>query len=260
LAEKQRRNKVECASIQTKPVLDETQRAQFDRDGFILMRGLISREQIGQISNEIDALHERMSTNAPAEVNVSWEQQKEGRPRRIRQLMHSEKVSPGLNGVLRSNEVLDVIEALIGSNISLFHSKLLMKAAQDGTVTPWHQDYAYWKRGANRPVQLNCMLAIDPATLENGCIQFVPGTHKAGLQSHEIKKGLSFGVYLPGYFDPRPDAVAVEMQPGDCIFFGPLVIHGSDGNRSSVDRRANTAAYTVTGDDETQCREVLRRA
>jgi ectoine hydroxylase-related dioxygenase (phytanoyl-CoA dioxygenase family) len=53
--------------------------------------------------------------------------------------------------------------------------------------------------------------------------------------------------------------VAIEMQPGDCVFFGPLVIHGSDGNRSAYDRRANTVAYTVTGDDETQCREVLRR-
>ena len=247
------------ASVESRLVLSEVQRAQFDRDGFIAIKGLISSGTMAQISREIDALHERMAMNAPAEVGVSWEQQKEGRPRRIRQLMHSEKVSPSLNAVLRSDEVLDVVAALIGPNISLFHSKLLMKAAQDGTVTPWHQDYAYWKRGTIRPLQLNCMLAIDPATHENGCIQFVPGTHKGGLQSHENKKNMSFGTFLPGYFDPRPGAVAIEMQPGDCIFFGPLVIHGSDGNRSAHDRRANTVAYTVTGDDETQCREVLRR-
>lgn len=240
--------------------LTEAQRAQFDRDGFIIIKGLISPAKIQQIATEIDALHERMAEATPPEVGVSWEQQKEGRPKRIRQLMHSEKVSPGLNAVLRSNEVLDIMEALIGPNIALFHSKLLMKAAHDGTVTPWHQDYAYWKRGTNRPVQVNCMLAIDPATHENGCIQFVPGTHKKGLQSHEIKQGLSFGVYLPGYFNPRPDAVAMTMEPGDCVFFGSLVIHGSDGNRSGLDRRANTAAYTVIGDDETHCREVLRRA
>lgn len=240
-------------------VLTDIERAQFDRDGFILKRGLISPEMVQQISHEIDALHERMAEHTPENVHVSWEKQVPGRPKRIKQLMHSELVSPGLNTVLRSKTVLDIIEALIGPKISLFHSKLLMKAAKDGTVTPWHQDYAYWKRGTNRPVQVNCMLAIDPATLENGCIQFVPGTHKAGLQTHDRKEGVSFGVFLPGYFGPRPGAVPVEMAPGDCIFFGSLVIHGSDGNNSDRDRRANTVAYTVTGDDETQCREVLRR-
>jgi ectoine hydroxylase-related dioxygenase (phytanoyl-CoA dioxygenase family) len=107
-------------------------------------------------------------------------------------------------------------------------------------------------------VQINCMLAIDAATRENGCIQFAPGTQKQGLLTHEQRKNMSFGVFLPGYFNERPDAVAVEMEPGDCVFFGPLVIHGSDGNRSQRDRRANTVAYTITGDDPGQCRELLR--
>jgi ectoine hydroxylase-related dioxygenase (phytanoyl-CoA dioxygenase family) len=248
-----------ATTLQAVPVLSNAEKEQFDRDGFILKRSLVSQEMVAQISAEIDSLHERMAEKPSAEVHVSWEKQVEGRPKRIKQLMHSELVSPGLNAVLRSNTVLDIVQALIGPRISLFHSKLLMKAAQDGTVTPWHQDYAYWKRGTNRPVQLNCMLAIDPATLENGCIQFVPGTHKGGLQTHDRKENMSFGVFLPGYFNPRPGAVPIEMQPGDCIFFGPLVVHGSDGNRSAQDRRANTVAYTVTGDDETQCREVLRR-
>lgn len=253
------------ASVSTLPavtctsVLSEEEIKQFERDGFILKRGLISPEMVKQIATEIDSLHERMAQHTPEGVHVSWEKQVDGQPKLIKQLMHSEKVSPGLNTVLRSKEVLDIVAALIGPKISLFHSKLLMKAAKDGTVTPWHQDYAYWKRGTNRPVQLNCMLAIDPATLENGCIQFVPGTHKGGLQTHDRKDGVSFGVFLPGYFAPREGAVPVSMAPGDCIFFGSLVIHGSDGNRSNQDRRANTVAYTVTGDDETHCREVLRR-
>jgi ectoine hydroxylase-related dioxygenase (phytanoyl-CoA dioxygenase family) len=239
-------------------VLTETERTQFERDGFLVKKGLISREWIAQISTEIDALHERMAQQAPQGVGVSWEHLQEGRPRRIRQLMNSEVVSPTLNKTVRCDHVLDIIESLMGPKISLFHSKLLMKAAQDGTVTPWHQDYAYWKRGENRPVQINCMLAIDAATRENGCIQFAPGTQKQGLLTHEQRKNMSFGVFLPGYFNERPDAVAVEMEPGDCVFFGPLVIHGSDGNRSQRDRRANTVAYTVTGDDPGQCRELLR--
>ena len=240
------------------PAVTAQEKEQFERDGFFLREGLVSPALIAQISREIDGLHEAMSQAAPEGVHASWEKQVEGRPKRIRQLMHSEKVSPGLNQVLRGPEVLDILEALVGPDLSLFHSKLLMKAARDGSVTPWHQDYAYWKRGENRPVQVNMMLAIDPATIENGCIQFVPGTHKQGLIKHDREQGVSFGVYLPGFFQKREGAVFCEMAPGDGIFFGSLVIHGSEGNHSAHGRRANTIAYTVTGDDPTQCREVLR--
>ena len=89
--------------------------------------------------------------------------------RRIKQLMHAEVVSPGLNRLVRSPEVLDIVEGILGPDISLFHCKLLMKAARGGTVTPWHQDYSYWVTEDNRPLMLNCMLQIDDATVENGC-------------------------------------------------------------------------------------------
>jgi len=240
---------------QTRPVLSSEERAAFDRDGYLVKRGLLNAAWIRRISDEIDALHERMAQATPEGVGVSWETLSEGKPKRIRQLMNSEKVSPGLNESVRSATVLDIVEDLMGQDISLFHSKLLMKAAHDGTITPWHQDYSYWVKKENRPVHLNAMLAIDAATKENGCIQFVPGSHKQGLLPHD-RKEQAFGLFLPGYFQPRPDAVLVEMAPGDCVFFGPLVIHGSDSNRSTKDRRANTVAYTVTGNDHG--REVLR--
>jgi ectoine hydroxylase-related dioxygenase (phytanoyl-CoA dioxygenase family) len=238
--------------------LTEAERQQFERDGFLLKKGLLSKDQVAQISTEIDALHERMAQNTPNGVGVAWEHLQDGKPRKIRQLMNSEVVSPTLNSSLRSDTVLDIVESLIGPEIALFHSKLLMKAAQDGTVTPWHQDFAYWKKDNNGPVQVNCMLAIDPATKENGCIQFAPGTQKLGLLTHEQRKNMSFGVFLPGYFNERPEAVLVEMEPGDCVFFGSLVIHGSDGNKSAKHRRANTVAYTVPGADPSHVREVLR--
>jgi ectoine hydroxylase-related dioxygenase (phytanoyl-CoA dioxygenase family) len=238
-------------------VLTDAEIQSFHEQGFLLKRGLVTPDEISQISRECNALHEEMAKNAPKDVGVSWEALKDGRPRRIRQLMHSEVVSPGLNTLVRSDKVLDIVETLIGPDICLYHSKLLMKAAHDGTITPWHQDYAYWKRADNKPVHLNCMLAIDPATKENGCIQFVPGSHKQGLLSHD-RRNEAFGVFLPGYFNHREDAVMVDMQPGDCVFFGPLVIHGSDGNKSSKDRRANTAAYTVPGNDAQHIRELLR--
>ena len=72
---------------------------------------------------------------------------------------------------------------------------------------------------------------------------------------HENKP---FGLYLPGYFQPREDAVPVPLAAGSAIFFGPLIIHGSDANRSDHDRRAVTIAYNVTGNNTRGTRGVVR--
>jgi ectoine hydroxylase-related dioxygenase (phytanoyl-CoA dioxygenase family) len=232
----------------------------YEENGFLLKKQLIPLEWIEQVKSEIENIHERMAAQPAEGVHVSWEVYDDPtKPKRIKQLMHSELVSPTLNRIVRCDAMLDIVESLIGPDISLFHSKLLLKAARDGTAVPWHQDYAYWVREDNRPLMVNCQLAIDPATKENGCIQFVPGSHKGGLRAHE-RKPMTFGTFLPGpaYYYERDDAVAVEMQPGDGVFFSALVIHGSAPNTSDRDRRMNTFAYNVTGNNLTQCREVLR--
>lgn len=233
----------------------------YEKNGYLLKKGLITPKLIQQICEEIEGLHDRVAANPAPGVHVSWEVYEDptkANLKRIKQLMHSELVSPTINRIIRSEEMLDVLEALTGTpNISLYHSKLLMKAAKDGTTIPWHQDYAYWKREDNKPWMVNCQFSIDPATKENGCIQFVPGSHKMGLQEHE-RKSQTFGVFLPGHFYEREDAVLVETEPGDCIFFGPIIIHGSGPNTSDKDRRMNTIAYNVTGNGPSQCREVLR--
>jgi ectoine hydroxylase-related dioxygenase (phytanoyl-CoA dioxygenase family) len=74
---------------------------------------------------------------------------------------------------------------------------------------------------------------------------------------HE-REGKVFARFLPGYFQPREDAVPLPLRAGSAVFFGPLVIHGSDANRSKRDRRAVTIAYNVTGNNPAQCREILR--
>jgi len=224
----------------------------------VLKQGLISTDEIAKIKEEIEGLHGRVDENQPEGVGISWEEfEDETLPRRIRQLMHSEVVSGGLNRALRCNAMLDIIENLIGPNISLYHSKLLMKAARDGTAIPWHQDYAYWKKENNKPLMVNCQIAIDSSDEENGSIQFVPGSHKWGLQEHELAQ-MSFGVFLPGHYREREDAVRIDLAPGDGVFFSALTIHGSAPNMSHRDRRMNTFAYNVTGNNEGQCRELLR--
>ena len=240
--------------------LSPNDRDFYDENGYLVKKCLINAEQLNQVKVEIEGLHQRMANQVPDGVGISWEEHVHGepdKPKYIRQLMNSEVISEGLNEILRSNEVLDVVESLIGPNISLFHSKLLMKAAKRGTITPWHQDYSYWRNPDNQPLMINCMLSIDEANSENGCIRFVPGSHKGELLVHDQAQ-TSFGLFLPGFFEARDDAVVVETEPGDCVFFGPLIIHGSSANQSLNHRRANTFAYNVTENGMQRPREVLR--
>ena len=239
-------------------MLTEEERASFEANGYLVKPGLFDRETMDAVDVEIEDLHDRMVA-APLEgVGISWEEFEDAElPKRIRQLMHSEVVSPTLNAMLRSDRMLEVVSALIGPDVSLYHSKLLMKAANDGTAIPWHQDYAYWKKEGNRPLMVNCMVAIDPMDEINGCTEFVAGSHHWGLQEHQREK-TSFGVFLPGHYQVRDDSTAIVLGRGDGIFFNALVIHGSAPNTSDRDRRANTFAYNVTGNGESQCRVVLR--
>ncbi|MBE83105.1 MAG: hypothetical protein CME21_11120 [Gemmatimonadetes bacterium] len=238
--------------------LTDLEKNQFDEAGYLVRRGLFCDKDIRAIRSEIEDLHDRMAAEPPDGVGISWEEFGDvNTPRLIRQLMHSEVVSPTLNRMLRSDTMLDIVEALIGENVSLYHSKLLMKAANDGSAIPWHQDFAYWKQEANDPLMVNCMVAIDGADLANGCTEFVSGSHQWGLQDHEREK-TSFGVFLPGHYQDRDDATAVEMAPGDAVFFSALIIHGSAPNTSGRSRRLNTFAFNVTGNGEGQCREWLR--
>ncbi|MBM3457755.1 MAG: phytanoyl-CoA dioxygenase family protein [Armatimonadetes bacterium] len=236
----------------------EEERSFFETNGYLVREDLIPPGWGAEICRDLEDLHNRMADALPPGVHVSWEHEVDPAvQRRIKQLMHAELVSPGLDRLCRSPEVLDVVEALLGPDLSLYHCKLLMKAAREGTVTPWHQDYSYWVTEDNRPLMLNCMLQIDDSTRENGCLQMVPGTHRQPLLPHEVNSQ-PFGRFLPGYFEPRADAVPLPLRAGSAIFFGPLIIHGSDANRSPHDRRAVTMAYSLTGNSTKSTRGVVR--
>jgi ectoine hydroxylase len=231
---------------------------QFHEQGYLVREELVPPGWLRQIREELQGLHERMARETPPDVHISWESEVDPALQgRIKQLMHAERVSPTIDRLLRADHVLAIVEALIGPEIALYHCKLLMKAARGGTVTPWHQDYAYWVAADNRPLMLNCMFQIDDSTLENGCLQVVPGSHRGPLHEHE-REARPFGRFLPGHFQPREDAVPVPLRAGSAIFFGPMIIHGSDANHSDQERRACTIAYNVTGNGEGRVREVLR--
>lgn len=231
-------------------MLTPEQVAAFHERGYVVVRGLVDAETMARLSSECEGLHEAMAQDPPPGVGVSWEEalSADGQPR-IRQLMHSEVVSPTLQAISCSDALLDILTQLMGDDVWLYHSKLMMKPARDGSFTPWHQDFQYWQYGSREPRQVNCMLAIDPNIEANGALRFVVGSHKEGLKPHATFASKSFNIGFEGGLDAFPSTM-VELQPGDAVFFGALVIHGSAPNHSELDRRANTFAFDVVGNQK----------
>ena len=126
------------------PTTQEKQ--SYEDNGYLLRKGLVPPAWIADVEREIDCIHERMAEQPATGVGIAWETYDDpDHPPRIKQLMHSEVISATLNRILRCDAMLDIVEDLIGPDISPYHSKLLPKAGGDGTAIPWHQDYAYWK-------------------------------------------------------------------------------------------------------------------
>lgn len=244
-----------CMPAESTSGLTTTDLEYFHRHGWVIRRALFSPATISRMIAEIDGLHETMAIATAGNedglsadgAHVSWEEGLAHGRRRIRQLMHSERVSPLLDQASRSAEILTITQQLIGPDVFLFHSKLMMKSAHDGSFTPWHQDFQYWQYEAKAPTQINCMLHLDAADAENGSLRFVDGSHKLGLLPPKHFSSKSFSIGLDGDLDAYPAATMITMAPGDAVFFGPLVIHGSGPNASARHRRANTFAFDTPG-------------
>ncbi len=216
--------------------------AAFRERGWVARRGLFAADHMLRLGLELDDLHERLRRDAPPGVLVSWEDVPEGQRPWVLEAMNSELVSPTIAAMSRSEEILAPMRQLIGPDLYLFHCKLLMKPAGIGGPIPWHQDWGYWQHGTRLPTQVNCQVAIDGADVGNGALRFVDGSHRGGAIDHVRLARQNFHTVLGEDIEDR-DATLVQMQPGDAVFFGCLVVHGSGANRSARQRRANTFAY-----------------
>lgn len=140
--------------------------------------------------------------------------------------------------------VLDIVEAFVGPNIIAIHSMLINKPPDFGTQSsrhPLHQDLHYFPtRPADRIV--GTWAALEKVTRDNGCLCAIPGTHLNGHLPHDYPdwKGgvnkLYYGINAsPDFIEQR---IHLEMERGDCLFFHPLLIHGSGINRTKGFRKA----------------------
>jgi len=148
---------------------------------------------------------------------------------------------------LLADEVLDLIEPLIGPNIGLWSSHFICKEPLVGKATPWHEDSAYWNGRLTRFDKIvTIWLAIDHSWKENGCMRVIPGTHRHGFSEYERVNGEDhiFDSEIKDVDDTQ--AVYFELKPGECSLHDSRIIHGAAPNKSEYRRCGYTMRYFAT--------------
>ncbi|MEX0741375.1 MAG: phytanoyl-CoA dioxygenase family protein [Phycisphaeraceae bacterium] len=156
---------------------------------------------------------------------------------------------PKLFDWLFADEVLDLVEPLIGPDIALWSSHFICKPAGVGKRVPWHEDSAYWGTVLDPMDVVTVWLAIDPATPANGCMRVIPRTHRHGYSDYEAVSDPEKQVFdreiKRGGVDESQAADCV-LEPNQCSIHHAKLIHGSNPNTGTVRRCGYTMRYVST--------------
>ena len=226
------------------------QRSQYVNDGYLVVRGLIGGSDLAELDRMVDSLLDgalKPETSykgwRPADFYTFWEPEMQDRgdlPRRerVRLISNMYHHHPYFKEFGSHRSIYEVASSLYRTGVRMFSDTIFVKPAHHGIEAALHQDTAFWPK--LEPNAMNFWLAIDPATVRNGCLQVVPGTHKADLphQDDPIQ-----GHILHDHQIDVSRQIAVELDAGDAIFFDSGLAHRSFPNHSDLCRRAYSAVY-----------------
>jgi ectoine hydroxylase-related dioxygenase (phytanoyl-CoA dioxygenase family) len=139
------------------------------------------------------------------------------------------------------------MEQLLGGEVYQYHHKMMLKESFVGGSWEWHQDYGYWYNNECLfPLMASCLIAIDRATKENGCLQVIKGSHHMGRIDHG-KTGDQTGADIErvNLALNHLELVHCEMEPGTALFFHSNLLHRSDANRSPNPRWSLICSYNA---------------
>lgn len=150
------------------------------------------------------------------------------------------RIKPAFHDILWHPAYTMAASQLLGGAVRFWHDQLFCKPPKHGGVVAWHQDYSYWTR--TKPLgHLTCWIGLDDSTRDNGCVYYVPGSHRWDLlpitglagDMEAIRE-----VLTDDQWEAFNNPVAIELKKGQCTFHHGLTVHGSFANRTERPRRA----------------------
>jgi ectoine hydroxylase-related dioxygenase (phytanoyl-CoA dioxygenase family) len=218
--------------------LSEKQVQFFHENGYISGIKLLTDEQVETLRSE---LAEIVDPHHPGnQLFYEFHSNESSDPNAV--LFHALgawRITPGFHDVLWNPAFVMAASQLLGGSVRFWHDQLFYKPAKHGGVVAWHQDYSYWTR--TTPMShLTCWTGLDDADTQNGCMYYIPGSHKWNLLDMPELAGDMNGIqrFLSTEQKAQFKPVPVEMKKGYGSFHHPLLVHGSYENKTDRPRRA----------------------
>ncbi|XP_019399237.1 PREDICTED: phytanoyl-CoA dioxygenase, peroxisomal isoform X1 [Crocodylus porosus] len=226
-------------------LLTPEQRHFYEENGYLLIKNLVSDEDIERFRNEFIKICKKEiqvpGLIAMRDVTIAKSEfiPDEKAITKIQDFQEDEE----LFRYCTLPQILKYVECFTGPNIMAMHTMLINKPPDPGKMSsrhPMHQDLHYFPF---RPADLivAAWTAMERVDRSNGCLVVLPGTHKGSLKQHDYPEwegGVNKMYHGVRDYDANQPRVHLEMKKGDTVFFHPLLIHGSGANQTQGFRKA----------------------
>ncbi|XP_057659407.1 phytanoyl-CoA dioxygenase, peroxisomal-like isoform X2 [Diorhabda carinulata] len=213
----------------------------YEQNGYIIIKDNINYELIDELNQRFIDICEGNAEDAKCQIIKDPILKKKGaKGEFVVNKLQEITYDPILSKYSSEKSLLDVVENIIGPNITAVHSMLINKppdSEPDISKHPLHQDLHYFPfRPAHKIV--GSWTAMQKVDESNGCLYVVPGSHKSPLYKHEYPKGSNNALYHGITGKEHLPRKLVILEKGDTVFFHPLILHGSGPNMTKNFRRA----------------------
>jgi ectoine hydroxylase-related dioxygenase (phytanoyl-CoA dioxygenase family) len=218
---------------------------QYHREGWLIPKFRLAPERVARLRETLD----RLIAQNPGV-----------RPEKLVSAHIERKPGQGVNGDGRNDEgvqgcreflelamdddILDLVESVIGPDIILWGAHVFCKPAGDGYETPWHQDGHYWPM---RPLATcTVWVALEESVVENGCLRVIPRSHADRVTHGHLREDRDDLTLTMRTRDEHVDlstSVSLELQPGEMSMHDVYLIHGAEPNRSGKRRTGIALRY-----------------
>ena len=220
----------------------DQQLQRYQEQGFLFCPGLMNPEEIQRLNEAVPDL----LAGRDQDDGMHREYERSGA---VRQVYLAHRHSEPFRKLSCDPRISGSVQQVVNSDVYIWHSKLNVKDAFEGTVWLWHQDYGYWKWDGVDPKLISVMVFLDRATLSNGCLMVVAGSHHWGRQEHypdEVTTSYKQWCIDTETLKQRLTEEMIHQivgQPGDVLFFDCNLVHGSGHNMSPLPRRTWIVVY-----------------
>ena len=205
---------------------------EWEDKGYFVLRAVVNPEEAAEMRGVIKNIiltpepEQRVEAD-PMDPMGDTPEMRAARFRKLNRFCHT---SPLIWHRVHCGAMAPLARYYLGDDILLKFSSVFVKPALTGAATPWHQDNGLWRDGETEP--FNFWMALDPATRQNACLQFVPGSHAAEIVQHVLYDD-SIHAELPrdrvDEMLARREVEHIELQPGDVVCWHSSLWHYSPG-------------------------------